>query len=290
MATRFTVTAPDGTAVAAWRNDATGPPVVISNGLGTPPEAWPELGRADCGLAVATWYYRGTGGGTRPADPNRIRIEDHVSDLIALMDGEGMERAVLACWSLGVNVGFEAALLHPDRIAGLLAVAGVPGGTFAAMGGPLRVPRVLRHQLAVGMSRALRAAAPLVHAVVTAVPLTPTTCRVMTHSGLLRPPAGPEVLIPALSEFRKHDFRWYFTLALAAADHPPMDLRFVGVPTTFVAGRHDMLTSAEDILEAAGQIPHAEVEVLPGSHFLPLEYPRELTVLLRELVARTDLP
>lgn len=289
MPTRFTVTAADGTAVAAWRNDGTGPAVVISNGLGTPPEAWPELARPDCGLRAASWYYRGTGGGTRPADPGRIDIEDHVADLVALMDAERMERAVLACWSLGVNVGFEAALQHPDRVAGILSVAGVPGGTFAAMGGPLRVPRALRHHLAVGMSRALRAAAPLVHAAVTAVPLTATTCRVISHTGLMLPAARPEVLLPALAEFRKHDFRWYFTLALAAAEHPPMDLRFVSVPTTFVAGRHDLLTSAEDILEAAARVPHAEVAVLPGSHFLPLEFPGEVTLLLRELVARTDL-
>ena len=109
----------DGTAVMGWRNDASdGPAVVISNGLGTGPAAWPDVTRDDSGFRVATWYYRGTGGGARPADRSRVAIEDHVEDLLALMDHEGMEQALLACWSLGVNVGFEFARAHPDRVAG----------------------------------------------------------------------------------------------------------------------------------------------------------------------------
>ena len=108
----FSFDAPDGTAVAGWRNDGDGIPVVISNGLGTSPMTWPTIAAPDSGFRVATWYYRGTGGGTRPADESRVAIEDHVEDLLALMDHEGMEQAVLACWSLGVNVGFE---LHPGE-------------------------------------------------------------------------------------------------------------------------------------------------------------------------------
>jgi 3-oxoadipate enol-lactonase len=132
MATTFDFTSSDGTRIVGWRNDAPGLPVVISNGLGTPPAAWPEVIRPDSGLRVASWYYRGTGDGDRPRDPDRIRIGDHVDDLISLMDAEGMDQALLACWSLGVNVGFEAARRHPDRVAGLLAVPVFP----AARSGP----------------------------------------------------------------------------------------------------------------------------------------------------------
>src|SRR5437763_8881971 len=88
----FSFDAPDGTAVAGWRNDGDGIPVVISNGLGTSPMTWPTIAAPDSGFRVATWYYRGTGGGTRPADESRVAIEDHVEDLLALMDHEGMEQ------------------------------------------------------------------------------------------------------------------------------------------------------------------------------------------------------
>ena len=286
---QFEFTSADGTTVVGWRNDGSGLPVVISNGLGTSPMAWPSVVADGSGFRVVTWYYRGTVGGHRPADESRVRIEDHVDDLLALMDHEGIERAVLACWSLGVNVGFEFARAHPDRVAGLLAVAGVPGGTFRAMFGPLGVPRRLRHGVGVGAARLARALGPQLSWVSRRVPLNRVTSRVISHSGFVLPRATPDRLIPALEEFREHDFRWYFHLAVGAAEHHPMDLSFVTVPVTLVAGRYDVLTSMHDMVEAAAKIPHAELHLLPGSHFLPLEFPDELATELRRLAERAGL-
>jgi pimeloyl-ACP methyl ester carboxylesterase len=286
---QFRFTSGDGTAVVGWRNDGDGLPVVISNGLGTAPTAWPAVSSTDSGFRVASWYYRGTAGGDRPADGSHVRIEDHVDDLLALMDHEGIDKALLACWSLGVNVGFEFARAHPDRVAGLLAVAGVPGGTFRAMFGPLRVPRRFRHDLGVAAARLGRRIGPQLSWLSQRVPLNRVTSSVISHSGFVLPRATPDRLIPTLEEFRDHDFRWYFTLAVGAAEHEPMDLAFVTVPVTLVAGRYDVLTSMHDMVEAASRIPHAELHLLPGSHFLPLEFPDELADELRRLAERTDL-
>lgn len=287
---KFRFDSGDGTAVMGWRNEAAdGPAVVISNGLGTAPSAWPHVTRDDSGFRVVSWYYRGTGGGDRPADESRVRIADHVDDLLALMDHEGIDRALIACWSLGVNVGFEFALAHPDRVAGLLAVAGVPGGTFRAMFGPLGVPRRFRHDLGVAAAKLGRRLGPQLSWVSAHVPVNKFTSRAISHSGFVLPRATPERLMPAMEEFRDHDFRWYFTLAVGAADHHPMDLSFVTAPVTLVAGRYDVLTSMHSMIDAAAQIPHAELHVLPGSHFLPLEFPAEITHELRLLAQRAGL-
>jgi pimeloyl-ACP methyl ester carboxylesterase len=286
---RFTFTGRDGTKVIGWRNDGEGTQVVICNGLGTPPVAWPTVIAKGSGFKVATWYYRGTGGGDRPTDPKRITVQDHVDDAIAMMDHEGIDRAVLACWSLGVNVGFELALQHPARVAGILAVAGVPGGTFESIGGQLRLPRRIRHRLATAGSHAMRAAGPAMSWSARKLPLNRATATVISHTGIVMPAAAPDRLIPALEEFREHDFRWYFSLALAGSKHRPMDLRFMSEPVTLVAGRHDVIASRHDMVDAADRIPHAVLHVLPGSHFLPLEYPDELADELRELARRTTL-
>jgi pimeloyl-ACP methyl ester carboxylesterase len=261
-------------------------PVVISNGLGTPPTAWPTVSAADSGFRVATWYYRGTGGGDRPTDPARVRIEDHVGDLLALLDHEGIDRAVVACWSVGVNVGFELARMHPHRVAGLMAVAGVPGGTFRAMFGPLGVPKRFRHDVGVAAARLGRRVGPQLSWLSARIPLNGVTARVINHTGLVLPRAAPERLVASLEEFRHHDFEWYFTLAIGAADHAPMDLSFIDVPVTLVAGRYDVLTSMHDMVETAAALPHAELHLLPGSHFLPLEFPDELARELRRLSER----
>jgi pimeloyl-ACP methyl ester carboxylesterase len=286
---RFTFTGDDATAVIGWRNDGVGPPVVICNGLGTPPAAWPTITKPDSGFRVATWYYRGTGGGERPADPTHITVQDHVGDALALMDHEGIDRAVLACWSLGVNIGFEIARQHPDRVAGILAVAGLPGGTFDSIGGPLGIPPRLRYRVGTAAARLGRTAGPALSWTARHIPANRVTATMLSHSGFLLPAAKPERLVPALREFREHDFRWYFTLALAGSKHEAMDLAFITEPVTLVAGRHDVITSMHDMVEAASQIPHAILHVLPGSHFLPLEYPDELALELRALVARTAL-
>jgi pimeloyl-ACP methyl ester carboxylesterase len=289
VATSFDFRSADGTAIRGWRSDSEGVPVVISNGLGTIPQAWPALTRPDSGYRAVTWYYRGTFGSERPRDPGRIQVEDHVHDMVALMDHEGIDRALVACWSIGVNIGFEFAQRHPDRVAGLMAVAGVPGGTFGTMGGPWRIPRRMRRPLATGAAKALRAAGPVLTPIANAVPVTDRLSWLIAHSGVMTPAAKPEVLTPMLTEFLRQDWQWYMGLAVAAAEHAPMDLSFVRCPTTLLAGKRDILTSMQDVIDTAARIPHAQITVLPGSHFLPMEYPELISTALGELARRCDL-
>ena len=289
MATTFDFTSGDGTRLRGWAGNGDGPPLLLSNGLGTIPQAWPALVAPDSGYRTLTWYQRGTFGSDRPADESRIRVQDHVEDAVALMDARGVERAMVACWSVGVNVGFELAERHPDRVAGLLAVAGVPGGTFATMGEPLRIPRRLRHPIATRTAKASQLAGPALTWLAPKVPVNRRTAWLVSHSGFMLPGADPEVLVPMLREFVKQDWGWYMRLAVAAAEHEPMDLSFVQCPVTLVAGRHDVLTSMHDVMETAKQIPHAEVTVLPGSHFLPMEHPEMVHAALGELARRSDV-
>ena len=111
--------------------------MLICNGLGTPHDAWPAINARTESYRVFTWDQRGLGGSERPTDESRITIADHTDDCLAVMDFYGVDRAVAIGWSVGVNIAFEAALRDPKRMAGLLAVAGVPGGTFEALLHPL---------------------------------------------------------------------------------------------------------------------------------------------------------
>jgi len=64
------------------------------------------------------------------------------------------------------------------------------------------------------------------------------------------------------------------------------------VPTTFIAGRWDVLTGAREIASAAARMPQANYIELRGGHFLPLEQPeaiqRELRGLIRRACARDN--
>ena len=279
----FDVTSADGTRIRGWTNDGTGPAVLLCNGLGAPAVSWPLIAAPDSGFRVVSWDYRGLGGSDRPADPARIGIADHVADALAVADAAGLESCTVLAWSIGVNVAFELAGRCPDRVRAILGVAGVPGGTFQAMFGPVRGAAKVRHRAAVGAARALRLAGPALGRVSRAAPLNRATAAAIRHSGFVHPAARPEHLLPTVAEFREHDFRWYFTLAVAMAEHRPMDLAFVRCPVTLAGGRRDVLVSRHDLEAAARRIPHAKLVMLDGSHFLPLERPKELTALLREL-------
>jgi 3-oxoadipate enol-lactonase len=279
----------DGTVVRAWSNDGSGVPVLLSNGLGSVPAAWPGLAASGSGYRVLTWYHRGTHGTPRPADLRRTTVADHVDDLLAVLDAAGVERAVVAGWSIGVNVAFEAALRAPDRVAALLAVAGVPGGSFSSIGGPLGVPRALRAPLATVAARGTGLAGPALSVLTPWLPVDRRLARLLKATGLVGATARPEHLVPLLREFLDQDFGWYMRLAVAASRHAVMDTGFLTCPVTFVAGRQDLLTSVHDVTDAAARVPHAEVVVLPGSHFLPVEQPEAVRTALDALIARTDL-
>ncbi len=282
----FDLVASDGTRLTAWRNgNADGPRVLICNGMGVPPQAWPRFLADDCAYAVASWNHRGVLGSDKPADPDRLGIEDHVSDAVDLLDALGWDDAVVVAWSLGVNVAFELARAHPDRVLGVLSVAGVPGGTFDTLFAPQFVPRQVRRPLALNIVKAGRRVSGQLNWFASVVPKNRLFAELIRHSIVL-PFADIKDVQPWVTAFFNQDWEGYFDLAIALERHGRIDPSFIQVPVTVVAGAIDALTSQADVLEFAAQIPHSHVHTLPGSHCLPLEYPDRLMDLLRDLYTR----
>lgn len=273
--------------------------MLLCPGLGTMPEAWPYLtraeaaenaGQADDGhrLRVHSWYHRGTFGSDRPAEPSRIRLADHVDDAIAVLDDAGIERVVVMGWSAGVTVAADLASRYPDRVAGLLLVAGAPGDPFGGMLGVLGLPLAARRRLAEAATRLVRDAGPLINAVLHRVPVNTLTAALVRHSGLMRPTSPNADVVAAGRRFLSHDWAWYGELALALADDNDPDLAGIRCPVTMLTGRYDLLADPRYVVRAIGALPQAHVRVLPTSHFLPLEAPDELARELTMLIERAD--
>ncbi|MDD7941552.1 alpha/beta hydrolase [Actinomycetospora lutea] len=280
----------DGTWIRTWDNGAAGLPVVISNGLGAPPSAWPLLADPACGVHAVSWYHRGLDASQVPADLDRIAVEDHATDLEAVMDHAGMDRALLLGWSLGVNVAFEFARRHPERVAGILAVGGRAGDPFHILFGPTGVLHELREPLGRAGAWALRWLGPPVVAGVSATlpPVLDGTEALLALSGL-RPPPGLRATSAVIREFATHPWAWYSELVLAAGDQEPMDTAFATFPVTVVAGILDNLAAADDLQRTAQSLPDARYVPLLGGHFLPLQFPGRLHQELLDLADRSDL-
>ncbi len=282
----YTVTSADGTELQAWTNDVAGPTVLLCNGLGTSPYAWPALLDPECGVRVISWNHRGTGGSARPRNSEHVGIDAFCQDALAVMDDAGIEACVLMGWSMGVNTMFELAVNHPHRVNGLLAVGGVPGDTFTSMGAPIFIPRPFRKPLTVNIARALKLVGKPVSEVTKRLTVGQLTIDLLSHSGFMLPLADPDLGRRAVKEFLATPTDWYMHLALHSSLHLRVSLRSITVPTSFVAGKYDVLASSFDMLTASLRIPGAVHEELRATHFLPMEKPAEVHEALLDLLDR----
>lgn len=282
----------DGTVLRAWTNDpegvSEGPTVLLCNGLGTSPWNWPALLHHDCGVRVVSWAHRGTSGSDQPVDPENVGVRQFVEDALSVMDHFGLTRPVVMGWSIGVNVMFELAVAHPERVAGLFAVAGVPGDTFSSMLGPLRLPRPVARALTVNASRCLKLVGRTLTPVTSRLPVGTGLVELASRLGVVFPMPDPELAALAMREFLSTPAEWYFHMALRTSEHSRVSLRRIKVPVLFVAGSWDWLANARHVATAAARVPDGRYVELRGSHFVQMEQPERVHQLLLEFLERAQ--
>ncbi len=280
----------DGTRLRAWSNDPhgtiDGPTVVLCNGLGTNAWAWPALLDPECGVRVVSWNHRGTGGSDRPADPNRVGIEQFVEDALSVMDHYGIDRSVLMGWSMGVNTMFELTVRHPERVTGLFAVAGVPGDTFSTMLGPLQLPRLVAKTVTVNLARALKLGGKALTPIARRLPVGPRGIAVLSHTGFMFHVPDQELAAAAVREFLTTPVDWYMHLAVHTSRHPRVSLRDILVPVALVAATYDLMAGPRHMATAAERLADASYVELHGTHFIQMEQPERVHDLLRDFLAR----
>ncbi|MGH4023720.1 MAG: alpha/beta fold hydrolase [Pseudonocardiaceae bacterium] len=252
------VVAADGTVLRAWRHGRGEHPVL---GVATIPELWPALLAPEAQLPLHSWRPRG-GWGCAEA----CTVETHVADAVAVLDAAGVQRCVVVGWSLEVSIGVALALRHPDRVAGLLLIAGVPGLLTG-------LPEPIRCSLAGTVTRGLQLAGPVLGAVLGRLPVTPATMWPLRHSGLMRPAADPFDTARLADRVLREYWTWFVRLALGVATGPVQELRGLRCPVTVLAGRHDMVTDVRRVTAGLAGVAQARLRILPTSHFIPLEAP-----------------
>ncbi|WP_082517748.1 alpha/beta fold hydrolase [Curtobacterium sp. Leaf183] len=123
------ITAPDGTPIAVTRHHGGDRAVVFLHAGVADRRAWDTVATelADDGLDLVAYDRRGYGDTPAATDPSSFT---HVDDLLVVLDDLGLERALLVGNSMGGALALDAALLHPERVSGVLLIgAGVSGMT-----------------------------------------------------------------------------------------------------------------------------------------------------------------
>lgn len=212
-------------------------------------------------------------------------------DAVALMDHLGWDRAIFLGWSFGVNMAVEVAQRYPDRVAGLVAVAGVPGGTFHALLGRNPIPPDVRKRLGVLGAHGLESQSFGINTIVNNLNSLghSAAAEVLQRGGFFGPLAGREDLVQLVRDYLSNDFAWFFRAVRIMAEHDRLDVAGLDLPAEVLVGLQDSMTDPRLVEQFGRNLPQADIMLLNVSHFVPIEAPEEVDAALARIVKRVAL-
>ena len=265
----------DGTRVAYQvRGPVGAPAVVLANGLGGSYEAFRHI-YAALGerYRILCWDYRGLYRSARPLDLATLSIPSHCRDLAALLAHEGIDAAVFIGWSMGVQVSLELFRHHRRYMRGIVCVNGTYGTPFRSVLASRLTRHVIPSLLALLKARAKLASRLTRHAVAWdgLVPL-------MVRAGLASRHIDADAMRDVAEDFKTLDFALYSDQLRALGQHDARDLlSAIDLPVLIITGDKDLMTPVFTARRMNQRISGSRLIVLPGgSHYTPLEYPREI--------------
>lgn len=105
-----------------------GPPVLLSHGYSATSRMWRgQVEALKDRYRIITWDLRGHGQSDSPAEQARYSEAETVADMAAILDAEGIDRAVIGGLSLGGYMSLAFHLAHPARVRALMLFDTGPG-------------------------------------------------------------------------------------------------------------------------------------------------------------------
>ena len=278
-----------------------GPVVVLANGFCTPYHTYRHVYRLlEQGYRVISWDYRGLFRSAPATDGRSYGFEHQIQDLEQVLRVEGVERALMIGWSMGVELLLEYYRIHPEQFAGFIALAGTTRRPYDTLGDwpPLRY--IMPVAVPVG-TRIVSRLAPLMHLVLAGIVRWPGPDIIYSaadvgvddlavRAGIMAPPLDLDVVRDLIRDYGSLDWRAVArtTRFLAVHDVTYM-LPRIQVPTLVLTGTRDWITPPRLARILADGIPDAELILLDGAtHYAAVEYPDELTGHLRRFIARLE--
>jgi len=194
-------------------------------------------------------------------------VADVGEDYRRVLDAIGIDRAVVAGYSMGGMGALHFALAHPDRLRGLVLVC-----TTAGAEAPVR-----RVQIAALAALVTAAGAP---DLVTAEAAAATFGRTFRR-------AHPEIVDQWRGEISAMSRKGLVQALRAVSFRPSLTphLPEIRTPTLILAGSRDRIAPAKDSATMAKLLPDARLRVLRGApHGLPIERARPVAALIRRFV------
>lgn len=114
--------------------EGSGPPILLMHGMGGSINNWIAAGYVEAMRDVAKLILvdsRGFGESSKPHEPAAYSREAKVSDVVAVLDDLGLEKAHYWGYSMGASNGWAMGMLRPDRVDSLVL------GAYPALPSPV---------------------------------------------------------------------------------------------------------------------------------------------------------
>lgn len=256
------------------------PVMLLLHGFAASTFTWHAVFDRLAGLGTVIAVDRPGFGLTSPASndhadgSNPFDHETQADLLVTLLDHFGIERATLIGHSAGGTVATLAALRHPQRFSRLVLIA--PAIYFT-----LPPPLWLKHWLEYRPAEWL-------------VPVVTHTLARLDGPILRRAWHDPDRIPSETREAYRDPFHlrgWdEAMLALARSNHPldlPEHLNELTQPTLVITGDDDRIVPTKQTVRLAGELPHAELVVIPDCGHIPQEeQPEDCFQALERFVSR----
>ncbi len=231
-----------------------GPALLLVHGFPLDHSMWKHQIRQFAGkYQVIAPDLRGFGASDIPHDT--VTMDDFADDLVTLLDGLHVKKAVFCGLSMGGYIGFRFAERYPERLSGLILcdTRAVPDSQEAAEGREATAQKVLKEgtgELAKNMLAKLFAPATL-----------KAGGEDVTEIKAVMESANPDGVAAALR-------------GMAARPDSQPGLKNINTPTLVIVGEHDAISPADEMRKIADAIPGAKfLKVKGAGHMAPLEQP-----------------
>ncbi|WP_274363055.1 alpha/beta fold hydrolase [Paenibacillus thermotolerans] len=264
--------ASDGKGEFEVYDSGTGDTILFLHGFPLHKEMWePQLKRLEQSCRVVAPDLRGFGGSKETAPPagagglpKPVTMAQYADDAADIMNRLGIEKAVIAGFSMGGYIAFEFVRRYPDKVLGLVLVdtkAGADGEEAKAGRRATAEAAMKQGPEAVAQSMLMKL-------------LSPAT-----------PEANPELVKRVERMMLSASREGIASAALGMAERADSTgmLPQVGVPALIIVGEDDAITPPETAKAMAEAIPGARLRtVAGGGHLANLEQPDEVNRILLE--------
>ncbi|WP_336099381.1 alpha/beta fold hydrolase [Roseovarius sp. CH_XMU1461] len=248
-----------------FRDEGSGPPVLLIHGVGADLESWDGvLSHLASKRRIIRYDQRGHGASRRTPGP--YNLSELGEDALALLDHLRIDRVAVVGFSLGGLVAQYLALTHPERVQCLTLISTVAGRTAEEQ------ERVNKRADILAQSGAV---AHLANAV----------DRWFTPEFVA---ANPDVLEERRQKSLQNDPNCYVAAyrVLAQSDLG-QELHRVTVPTLIITGENDIGSSPRMADFIHSQIAGSEIHILPRlKHSVLLEAPDQIAALVGPFLTR----